>query len=129
MTLADIRDYVDALGIADYVYQSKLPRKPEKAVGVYNSRRANEYKTAIGGHELESYGTRYVTFLVHWNKSPRETEAAAVALFEALRDTREAVINDATIKFILPLNDIQDVGTDDDGICEMVIDAAVVYGK
>lgn len=78
---------------------------------------------------MEGYRAKYVTFLVHWSKSLRETENASTALFEALRGTREESINDACIKFILPLYELQDVGTDDAGICEMVIEAAVIYEK
>ena len=50
-------------------------------------------------------------------------------MFSAVLDTREASINNTKIKFIQPLSDIQDVGTDDSGIYEMVIEAAVIYGK
>lgn len=42
---------------------------------------------------------------------------------------RDITINDETIKFIQPLYEIQDVGTNDSGICEMVIEAAVIYAK
>lgn len=34
-----------------------------------------------------------------------------------------------TIKFIQPLYEPQDVGTDDAGICEIVIEMAVIYDK
>ena len=78
---------------------------------------------------MESYGTKYVTLLVHWNKSLRDTEKAAMTLFEAVRAAREVTINNKTIKFIQPLYEIQDVGTDDAGIFEMVIEAAVIYEK
>ena len=129
MTLADVRDYIDSLGLADYVYMAKLPDKQDRSIGVYNSKHQYPYKVAIGGPALESYGTRYITLLVHWNKSPRETEKAATALFEAIQKTREAKINDATIKFFQPLYEIQDVGTDDAGVYELVIEAAVIFGK
>ena len=129
MMLSDIRDYIASLGLAEHVYMGKLDTKQEKSIGVYNSRHEHAYKTAIGGPALESYGTKYVTLLVHWNKSPRETETAAVALFEVVRDTEESTVNNETIKFIQPLYELQDVGTDDDGICEMVIEAAVIYAK
>ena len=107
----------------------KLDAKPEKSIGVYNSKHSHTYKTAIGGPALESYGIKYVTFLVHWNKSPRDTEKAAMGLFKALRAAREVTVNDAKIKFIQPLYELQDVGTDDSGIYEMVIEAAVIYEK
>ena len=131
MTLADIRDYIASLNITEpkKVYMGKLDAKPDKTVGVYHSKHQRAYKTAIGGAFLESYGTKYVTLLVHWNKSPRDTEKAATALFKALTDTREAKINNETIKFIQPLYEIQGVGTDDSGIYEMVIEAAFIYAK
>ena len=129
MMLSDIRDYTELLGIAEHVYMVKLDAKKEKSIGVYHSKHSHAYKTAVGGPQMESYGTKYVTFLIHWNKSPRDTEKAAVRLFRMLAGTREAAVNDADIKFIQPLYEIQDVGTDDSGIYEMVIEAAVIYGK
>lgn len=129
MMLSDVRDYIASLNLANHVYMGKLPNKQEKSIGVYNSKHQRAYQTAIGGPALESYGTKYVSLLVHWNKSPRDTEKAATALFEAVRAAREVAANEETIKFIQPLYEIQDVGTDDAGIYEMVIEAAVIYVK
>lgn len=130
MMLADVRDYIAELKISDHVYMGKLDAKKEKSIGVYNSKHEHPYKTAIGGPELESYGTKYVTLLVHWNKSPRDTEKAANDLFERVRQAREVTVNNMLIKFIQPLTDDPvDVSTDDAGIYEMVIEAAVIYRK
>lgn len=130
MKLSSIRDYIASLSLADQVYQGKMPDKQDRVIGVYNSKHGHAYKTAIGGNALESYGLKYVTFLVHWNKSPRDTEEAAQALFSALQQTDNVTVNDETIKFIqLMVNEPVDVGTDDAGIFEMVIEAAVVYEK
>lgn len=129
MTLADVRDYIDSLGLADYVYMAKLPDKQDRSIGVYNSKHQYPYKVAIGGPELESYGVKHVTLLIHWSKSPRETEAAATAVFNAILVASEVKINESTIKFFQPLYDLQDIGTDDAGIYEMVIEAAVIYEK
>ena len=129
MMLSDIKDYVVSLGLANSVYIGPLPDKPEKTVGVYNSKHQHEYRVAIGGAQLESYGTKYVTLLVHWNKSQRETEKSGRALFEAVRTARGVSVNDETIKFILPVYDLEDVGVDDSGVYEMVIEAAVIYDK
>lgn len=129
MMLKDIRDYVESLGVSESVYMGKLDSKPEKSMGVYNSKHQHTYQTAIGGPELRSYETRYVTILVHWNKSPGDTETAAKALFGLLAGTREATVNNRIIKFIQPLYEPQDVGTDEFGVYEMVIEAAFVCGK
>jgi hypothetical protein len=127
--LSDVRDYIESLQLADHVYMSKLDAKKDKSIGIYYSKHEQAYKTAIGGPALESYGVKYVTILVHWNKSPRETEKVTTDMFRALQKTREKTINEEIIKFIQPLYEPQDVGTDDAGIYEMVIEAAVIYEK
>ena len=66
---------------------------------------------------------------MHWNKSPRDSEKSATALFEAIRAVRNVKINEETINFIQPLYDLQDIGTDEAGIYEYVIEVAVIYRK
>ncbi len=129
MTLADIRDYIASFEVSDHVYMGKLPDKQDESIGVYNSKHQYPYHTALGGPAQEGYGQKYITLLIHWNKSPRDTEKATTALFDTLRQARDIKINNETIKFIQPLYEPQDVGTDDSGIYEMVIEAAVIYEK
>lgn len=129
MMLSDVRDFVESLKLADYVYMSRMPDKKEKSFGVYNSKHQNEYHTALGGVSCEGYGEKYVSILVHWNKSPRNSEKSATALFEAIRAVRNVKINEETINFIQPLYDLQDIGTDEAGIYEYVIEVAVNYQK
>ena len=125
MTLRAIRDFVDELGVSEHVYMGKLDSKPEKSIGVYNSKHTHEYKVALGGSQMSSYKTKYITLLIHWDKSPTETEEAGKRLFDALTATREK----GKIKFIQPLYELQDIGTDDSGVYEMVIEAAFICRK
>lgn len=129
MKLADIRDYTASVVGSIPVYMDKLPDGLSKVVCVYNSKHTHTYKTSIGGHDLKSYEEKYCTWLVHWNASPTDAETAARELFELLRDTKDATINGKTIKFILPIYEPQDVGCDDAGIYEWVIEAVVVSDK
>lgn len=130
MMLADIRDFVASLKLSEHTYMGKLDDKKERSIGVYHSKREREFKTAIGGPALQSYAMKAVTFLIHWNESPRDTETAAVTLYDALRDVREVKTNEKMIKFIQLLYDEPtDVGTDDNGVYEMVIDAVVICEK
>lgn len=130
MMLSDVLDYAESLNIADHVYMGKLDSKQDKSIGVYNSKHDHPYSTALGGPSCVSYGVKYVSFLVHWSRSPRDTEKAACDLFNALTQTREVMVNESTIKFVQPLTDGPvDAGTDDAGIHEMVIEAAVIYAK
>ena len=43
MMLADVRDYIDSLGIAEHVYMGKLSDKEDKSVGAYNSKHQYPY--------------------------------------------------------------------------------------
>lgn len=131
ITLKDIRDYIVSLEIVegDHVYKGLLPEKPEKTIGVYNSKHQYNSHKALGGPEMEGYGEKYVTILVHWNKSPDDTEKAAMSLYETLRRARNIQTENGTIYFFQLLYDPQDVGIDDNKICEWVIEAAVIFEK
>ena len=127
ITLGSIREYLSSLDITEdeHVYMGILDAKQEKSLGVYNSKHQYSSHKAIGGPDLEGY----VTILVHWNKSPRDTEKVAVGLYETLRRARDIQTEDGTIKFFQLLYDPQDIGTDDSGIYEWVIEAAVIFEK
>lgn len=129
MTLADVRDYIASLDLTKEVYMGKLPDKPERSIGVYNSKHQYPYHGTLGGPNQQGYGIKHVTLLVHWNKSPRDTEKAATTLFDAINIARDVKINETTIKFIQTLYDLQEIGTDDAGVYEYVIEAAVIYEK
>ena len=49
MTLADVRDYIASLELAEHVYMGKLPDKEDKSVGVYNSKHQYPQHIALGG--------------------------------------------------------------------------------
>lgn len=129
MTLADVRDYIASLNLTKEVYMGKLPDKPEQSIGVYNSKHQYPSHRTLGGPDWQGYGIKHVTLLVHWNKSPRDTEKAATTLFDAINIARDVKINETTIKFIQSLCDLQDIGTNDAGVYEYVIEAAVIYEK
>lgn len=129
MTLADVRDYIASLNLTKEVYMGKLPDKPEQSIGVYNSKHQYPPHRTLGGPDWQGYGIKHVTLLVHWNKSPRDTEKAATALFDAMNAARDVKINETTIKLIQLLYDLQDIGTDETGVYEYVIEAAVIYEK
>lgn len=132
LMLEDVRDLVSSLGLTEdhKVYMGKLDAKQDQSIGVYNLKRSAPYTVAIGGKDKESYGTKQVSILIHWNRSMWDTEAVSAALFEKLAAMREVRINEKQIKFIHPLVDQPvDVGTDDNGIYEMVIEIELIYER
>lgn len=132
MLLLNVRNYIASLGIADAnnCYCGKLDGKKNKSIGTYPLKRAVDAKIPIGGMKNASYGAKAISFLVHWNKSPSETEAAAIKLQEALLACREQTIDDVNIKFVkVGYDEPIPVGTDENGIYEYVIECIFYYER
>lgn len=130
--LKDIRDYISTLGITEdeYCYCGKMPDKKDKSIGTYPLKNRRQNSIPLGGIQNASYGVKGISFLVHWNKSPTETEKAAMALQEALISCREKLINGHTIKFIdVAYDEPISVNTDENGIYEYVIECLFYYER
>ena len=85
---------------------------------------------AIGGIKNSSYRVKSVSVLVHWNKSVRDTEKAAEQLYNMLRDTKRVTINGIRVFFTkMQVDEPVDVGTDDNGIFECVIELDIYYER
>lgn len=132
MKLRDIRDYIAGLGIApdENCYCGKMADKKEKSLGVYPLKNRQGNSIPLGGMPNSSYGVKAISFLIHWNRSPTESEAAADALQEALISCRDVTINGQTIKFIfVAYEEPIPVDTDENGIYEYVIECLVYYER
>lgn len=132
LTLVDVASCLAALGVAgrEHIYCGKMQDKKEKCIGVYNLKRSQGKRETIGGDANSSYRVKRVSCLVHWNKSIEHTEKAADALFETMKGIREYEVNDKTILFTKMLTDEPvDVGTDENGIYEMVVEAEFYYER
>ncbi len=130
LALADIRDMTAGFGISmpDHTYMGRLDAKKDCSIGVYRSKRASPLHIPLGGMGNAGYGVKRTTFLVHWNKSPRDTEKAVIELITKLNQVRELPVNNSKVYFILTTEPIP-VDTDDNGIFEMVIDADIYYER
>lgn len=129
MLLKDVRDYLAAFGIAEdeHCYMGIMPDKKEKSIGVYHLRSGRQAVTPIVGLGNRSYGVKAVSVLVHWNRSPTETEEAAVKVYQRLQNTQEQEINGHRIKFIQIKDEPVSVGTDESGIFEYVMECLIYY--
>ncbi len=130
--LEDIHALVKSSGLVEegHCYMGKLDAKRERSVGVYHLKRSGPYKTAIGGEKEQSYGIKRISFLVHWDRSPGNTEKAAAQLSGWLKDIKNVTVNGKRVLFTLMLTDEPiDVGTDGAGIYEMVIETEFYYEK
>lgn len=130
--IRDIRDYIASLEIAEdgNCYSGVLPNKPDKAIGVYTGKQGAPLRIPLGGYQNASYEAMPLTFLVHWTKSPGDTEEAAKDLYIALANTKNRTINNKSILFVLPVYDHPvSVGQDDNGTQEYVIDCIFYVRK
>ena len=129
--LSQVRDYIKTANIAENYYIGKLDSKKEKSIGVYQLKKYNDYKRAVGSEENDRFKQKGISVLIHWNKNAAETERASYELYNFLKSTQpKTKIGDYEISYIQMLqNEPVDVSTDDAGIYERVIECIIHYKK
>jgi 16S rRNA G1207 methylase RsmC len=71
-----------------------------------------------------------ISILVHWTQSTRETEDMAATLYDNLATAQDIVIGGKKVNYIQLLhNESIDVGADENGICERVIEFIIYYER
>ncbi|HCX91095.1 MAG TPA: hypothetical protein DGZ34_00305 [Lachnospiraceae bacterium] len=130
MMLSDIRDYIAGLNMAEQCYMGKLDAKKDNSIGCYHLRRSGSSHIPLGGRSNATYDILPVSILIHGSRYAVETERMAHKLYQVLRDLENETVNNQTIKFCRMLvPEPQDVGTDDNGIYEMVIETELYTEK
>lgn len=132
MLTRDVRDYIATLNIAEdeHCYCGRLPDKKDKSIGIYPLKSGRKPNIPIGGIKNSSYGIKGISLLIHWSKSPGETEKAANELLKKIIETKDVKINEHKIKFIQTSTDEPiPVDTDDNGIYEYVIECLFYYER
>lgn len=128
ITLSDIRDWLKFYSNAERFYIGKLDSKQDKSLGVYSLKRTGTPVTAIGSES--TYDIIGVSLLIHWNTNANETEIEARQLYEALRTIKNETINNTLVYMIeLLVPEPVDVGTDDSGVYERVIELKIYYER
>ena len=113
---------------ADNYYCGTLNAKKEKSFGVYQLKEGRARDIALGGQTHT--GTKGISILVHWTASTRETENIAADLYKNLAEAKDIMIGDNKVNYIQLLhNEPIDVGADDNGICERVIEFIIYYER
>ena len=128
--LVDVKDWIKTIFEADHYYMGKLDNKKDKSIGIYQRKNPMPPRVCLGGINLASYEVKQVSILIHWNNDANDTEKASYELFEALLGCQRVTINNIDVPFInLVTNEPVDVGTDDKGIYERVIEMDIYYKK
>lgn len=122
ITLANIRDWIETLGIGEKFYIGKLDNKKDKSIGIYQREGYGGSNIAIGGMSATKTMSKSISILIHWNKNANETENAAQSLYDKLLRTKDVTINGHHIDYLyLAVPEPVDIGTDDKGVYERVI--------
>jgi hypothetical protein len=131
MTTENVLQWIKTLPTkAENYYCGILNTKKDKSFGVYQLRESRARTISVGGADNTKTGIKAISVLVHWNASTRETENTAAALYKDLAEAKNIVIGDKTVNYInLLQNEPVDVGTDDNGICEHVIEFIIYYER
>lgn len=136
--LAEFRDYLKSLNLAENYYIGKIDNTKLKTIGIY-SQQSQRRVEAIGKNS--SYDIAGVRILVHWNKNAKESEIAARDIFESIRyitDTDIPVPQASATEGVSVIHvDYLDLleaeptflGTDDNGVYEYHISARIYYRR
>lgn len=128
ITNSNVRDFVKTISDAEHYYIGMLDNKLDKSIGIYTLKGSGSQPQAIGGES--TYASKGISILVHWNRNADETERAALSLYEQLRTVKNVVINGHTVYMIeLLVPEPVDVGTDEKGVYERVIELKIYYER
>lgn len=129
ISLADVWTWVKGLGVGDNFYVGKLDAKKERSIGIYQ-REAGTRWNVLGGTGNKKHSVKAVTLLVHWNKDARETEEAAVLLYEKIMAARNVQIAGKNV-FCIDMMYSEPVALDSDsrGIFEYGIYLDIYYER
>lgn len=115
---------------ADNYYCGTLNAKKEKSFGVYQLKESRARDIALGGLANTKVATKGISILIHWSASTRATEEVAAALYADIEKAQGAIIGGKKANYIQLLhNEPIDVGADDNGICERVIEFIIYYER
>ena len=128
ITNGNVRDFVKTISEAEHYYTGLLSNKPDKAIGIYTLKGSGSQPQAIGGDS--TYAHKGVSILIHWNKNAEETEKSAQSLYDKLRTVKNIEIDGHTVYMIeLLVPEPVDVGTDEKGVYERVIELKIYYER
>lgn len=129
--LKDVSNWLKTLNTKfDNYYIGFLDTKKDHSLGVYNLKREGKPIIALGGIDNTSYNTKKISLLIHYSNAADETEEIANNLFMEIMNAHPEMIGEHKVMFIGMLtNEAIDVGRDEKGICEYVIEFEIYYKR
>ena len=130
IALSDVREWIKHFDIGENFFIGKLDNKKDKSIGIYSRKRSGPPVMAYGGLENSKYDIKPISVLIHWNKNADETERTAFNLFKAIQSEKNRYMGSIQIYYVeLKVPEPVNVGTDDKGIYEYVIEFDIYYER
>lgn len=131
MTTEHVLEWIKTLSTKPQNYYcGTLNTKKEQSFGVYQLKDSRARDIALGGLANTKVATKGISILIHWSESTRATEEVAAALYADIEKAQGAIIGGKRVNYIQLLhNEPIDVGADDNGICERVIEFIIYYER
>ena len=125
--LAEFRDYLKTLNVAEHYSIGKIDNSKDKSLGVYGD---STYRRIEAVGRRKSYGVAQFRILLHWNRNLAETEEQARNLFEQIRYITDTDMGTMHVQYLdLAYEEPVFVGTDSNGVYEYVIRGAIYYSR
>ncbi|ASA26358.1 hypothetical protein B9T62_16910 [Paenibacillus donghaensis] len=128
MRLAAVMEWLEQRVECPAWYIGKIDSSKTQCIGLYNIN-AGTPVLAIGGLENTSYAVKAVSILVHWSKNADTAERKAQEVYAALFGQSGVIGGKRVIAFNMRTPEPVDVGTDDAGIYEHVIETTIYYER
>jgi hypothetical protein len=131
MTTEEVLSWIKTLPTKpEHYYCGMLNDKKNKSFGIYQLKDQRSRDISLGGITNTKTAVKGISILVHWTQSTRETEDIAAALYDNLATAQNVVIGGRKVNYIQLLhNESIDVGADENGICERVIEFIIHYER
>lgn len=128
MLLSEVREYLKSKIECPHWYSGKIDASEEQCIGLYNIPSSTQ-NIALGGLENTSYSTKALSILIHWTKNCDKAERKAQEVYNALFGQNGKIGEHRVIKFDMRTSEPINVGTDNNGIFEFVIETVVYYER
>ncbi|PWV97439.1 hypothetical protein DFQ01_12183 [Paenibacillus cellulosilyticus] len=128
MRLAEVRDWLKTKVDCPSWYIGKLDGKKPECIGLYGLPGGSP-NIAIGGLPNTSYTSKLVSILVHWGRNADTAERKAQEVYDALFGQQPTIGDKRVIMFKMSTPEPVNVGTDDEGIYEYVIEMTIFYER
>jgi len=140
--LADFRDYVKTLTIANRIYIGSTELTPTERFSVGIGKIDNTKEYAIGIYSMNglarveafglnsSYDVAGIRILVHWNRNAKDTEIASRDLYGKLRHLTNVTMGNAYTYIVeMDTGEPTFLGTDENGVYEYHIALRLYYKR